>query len=98
MESQIKECIKFGKYYNPASEHYKDKYPEGNCVIQCDKCGKSPLTSCIGYGSVDVCLTCAEKPSAPPQPVHPHSHFPWASNPWGHSSYTVNGQESDCTF
>lgn len=90
--SKIKDAITYGKYYNPASEHYKDKYPNGNCVITCDNCGKSPLQSCIGYNDIDICLSCAESseiPKTPPQPTTPWSQSPWVSER-GLGVYTMN--------
>lgn len=49
--------IKYGKYYNPASNHYGSS--SANCV--CDNCGKQHLKICIGWNECDVCLSCTDK-------------------------------------
>lgn len=43
-----------GTYFYPAYEHYGRKTNVG-----CDRCKKSNLTECIGYGDkLDLCLSC----------------------------------------
>jgi len=46
---------KYGTYYNPAWKHYGY---ETN--VMCDKCFKTQLGMCIGYGEHDLCLDCAQ--------------------------------------
>src|SRR5665648_688938 len=45
-----------GTFFNPASSHYVST---GNSNVVCDRCHKSELKSCIGYGELDICLSCA---------------------------------------
>lgn len=42
-----------GIYYNPANSKY-----EGNGQVNCDKCMKSNISSCISYSCTDLCLEC----------------------------------------
>lgn len=49
-----------GKYYYPAWKHY------GRLVtVVCDRCGKSGLKSCIGFGQQDLCMICVEELTNP---------------------------------
>jgi hypothetical protein len=45
-----------GTFFNPASSHYVSS---GVSNVVCDRCRKSELKSCIGYGELDLCLSCA---------------------------------------
>jgi len=45
-----------GTFFNPASSHYVST---GVSNVVCDRCHKSELKSCIGYGELDLCLSCA---------------------------------------
>lgn len=45
-----------GTFFNPASSHYVST---GSSNVVCDRCRKSELVSCIGYGELDICLSCA---------------------------------------
>ena len=47
------QVYKFGKYYNPASLHYK-----GPIEVGCDRCDKHDIVACIGWGEYDICLEC----------------------------------------
>lgn len=51
--------IRYGKYFDPASEHYKiycDK--SSDIVVDCDRCKTNNLKTCIGYDKMDLCLKC----------------------------------------
>ena len=43
---------KFGKFYNPATNHYN----KPNISVHCDRCKKNNLLTCIGYNDCDLCL------------------------------------------
>jgi hypothetical protein len=48
--------LDFGKYYYPAWKHY------GRSVtVACDRCAKSGLHACIGFGQQDLCMICVEE-------------------------------------
>lgn len=49
-----KEIITNGQFYYPASKHYARP-----CDVVCDRCQRHNLKACIGYGSMDLCLACA---------------------------------------
>jgi hypothetical protein len=49
--------VDYGTYYFPAWRHYGNT-PKN---VICDKCLKSNLVSCIGYGQQDLCLQCADR-------------------------------------
>jgi hypothetical protein len=49
-----------GKYFYPAWKHY------GRPVaVACDRCGKSGLRACIGFGQQDLCMVCVEELTSP---------------------------------
>ncbi len=48
--------IKNGKFYCPATSHYNNSNN-----IQCDRCYKNNLKTCIGYEEYDLCLECVDK-------------------------------------
>lgn len=55
--NQLRCAIENGKFYYPAWKHYRSI--ESNVV--CDRCDKTNLISCIGYGdNFDLCLNCVE--------------------------------------
>ena len=43
----------FGTFYQPANLHYS-----GSGSVNCDKCQRTNLKSCIGYQNYDLCLEC----------------------------------------
>ena len=45
-----------GTYFFPAWKHYGR-----TANVVCDRCYKSNLSACIGYGEQDLCLTCADQ-------------------------------------
>lgn len=45
-----------GNYFFPAWKHYGNK----NLAVNCDRCNKSNLQACIGYGEIDLCLNCVD--------------------------------------
>ncbi len=49
-----------GTYYYPAHTHYSISVDRPKNV-RCDRCNKTHLMACIGYGEYDLCLTCCEK-------------------------------------
>jgi hypothetical protein len=51
---------KLGQFFYPASEHYRVMGRTGNIIVNCDRCRKTRLTSCIGYAEMDLCLLCAD--------------------------------------
>lgn len=85
-ESLFLEIVKNGKFFFPAWKHYGNPSADVNC----DRCKKSNLVCAIGYGTRDLCLSCAENicnknmhyhnyhdypPFMPgPIPLNPHPH------------------------
>lgn len=55
-KQRLVELVKYGKYYNPAYQHYGQ---EG--IVYCDKCNKQDLSVCIGYETFDLCLNCVQE-------------------------------------
>lgn len=55
MSNHLEQCIKFGSYYYPAASHYNT-----GSIVQCDRCLRTNLRSCIGYLDTDLCLSCAQ--------------------------------------
>ena len=53
--------VKNGQHFNPAGQHY-GRAP----YVLCDSCGKHEYKSCIGYGSMDLCLACVMEINDPP--------------------------------
>ena len=53
----IKNIVKYGQFYYPASKHYIQR---DRVDVQCDKCYRKKLSACIGYSNKDLCLNCAE--------------------------------------
>ena len=50
--------VKFGTYYNPATNHYPELY--NSAVVTCDNCHTKNLRICIGANSCDLCLDCVQ--------------------------------------
>ena len=48
--------VKDGQHFNPAGKHYGQA-----SYVLCDSCGKHEDKSCLGYGTIDLCLVCAIK-------------------------------------
>ncbi|AYV82004.1 MAG: hypothetical protein Homavirus2_8 [Homavirus sp.] len=44
----------YGTYYNPATNHYG----KPTTIVRCDRCQRTPLKTCIGWISYDLCLRC----------------------------------------
>ena len=44
---------KRGKYYNPANSHYNN-----DNGVECNRCKKTQLQTCIGWKEYDLCLDC----------------------------------------
>jgi len=73
--------IQNGNYFFPAWKHYGN--PQLN--VTCDRCNKTNLQACIGYGDRDLCLLCADNLTSfnikpiifpiPPNPFFPHPPF-----------------------
>jgi hypothetical protein len=55
-ETMINIC-KYGKYYNPASNHYGGSSKN----VVCDRCHKNRLDICIGWKLYDLCFKCNEE-------------------------------------
>lgn len=53
-EIMLKIC-NYGTYFNPANKHYKT-----TASVVCDRCFTNNLTSCIGWQTFDLCLTCVD--------------------------------------
>ncbi len=47
------EIYKFGTYYFPANTHYG-----GPGEVGCDRCLRTDIAACIGWGDHDMCLAC----------------------------------------
>lgn len=56
--NEFKEIIRRGKFYFPASNHYVNNNEE--IIVNCDRCKRTKLLSCIGYKEFDLCLNCAD--------------------------------------
>jgi len=56
----------YGTFYNPAGRHYGMDHAN----VQCDRCGRTSLDVCIGYGSRDLCLKCVHEVTSRPM-IHP---------------------------
>jgi hypothetical protein len=54
MNNNIENTFKFGKYYNPATDHYNNS----NTSVVCDRCHRTNLKISIGLDETDLCLTC----------------------------------------
>jgi len=54
-DKKYNNVIKYGKFYYPATSHYPN-----SLNIQCDRCYKNDLQSCIGYEDIDLCLKCVD--------------------------------------
>ena len=56
--------LKYGTYYNPASDHYGmlggSSSGQTSGVI-CDRCYRNNLSICIGYQSKDLCIRCIQE-------------------------------------
>lgn len=63
-QSRFVDCILYGKYYYPASSHYNN-----DSIIQCDRCFRSNLHSCIGFENLDICLSCAQITESHMKPI-----------------------------
>lgn len=77
--NDFNEIIRYGTFYFPAYKHYGVK-----ASVRCDRCQRSNLNSCIGYGSKDLCLNCAEIVSNSiycTNEVLPHPYDPLNPNP-----------------
>lgn len=55
-DDNYKLVLSFGSYFYPANKRY---YPES--IVQCDRCLRNHLTTCIGFLNLDLCLTCAHQ-------------------------------------
>ena len=69
-QQTLENIVKFGVYYFPADKHYYS-----GTIVQCDKCLKSNLRACIGYGNLDLCLNCTDQVESRmsrinPPPIH----------------------------
>lgn len=54
-ELEQKEILKQGRLYYPASSHYNS-----GGVVKCDNCLRNNLSVSIGYGQLDMCLSCTQ--------------------------------------
>ena len=52
----FKKVIHNGQHFNPAGTHYGRA-----AYVLCDLCGKHEDKSCLGYGTMDLCLSCVLK-------------------------------------
>lgn len=72
-EQDLKDAYKNGQYSNPAWKRYSNT---GETNIICDRCRKTNLKICIGYGKIDLCLNCVtemqkleERDNFTPKPI-----------------------------
>jgi len=77
MTNFIQLITQHGTYYCPATKHYDNP----STVVHCDGCGKSNLTSCIGYDKYDLCLPCADTASKTLSQAQVKPTFPSWGNP-----------------
>lgn len=52
-EELYKQIHKNGEYYNPANNHYNN-----DNGVECDRCKKTELDTCIGWQENDLCMKC----------------------------------------
>ena len=57
-----------GKFFFPAWKHYGNPSTD----VRCDRCFKTNLVCCIGYGDKDLCLDCTEIICNKNKHIHPH--------------------------
>lgn len=59
--SAINRALTEGKFYYPASLHYKGSQMGDSVKVTCDRCYKSDIPACIGIDTLDFCLSCIEE-------------------------------------
>lgn len=52
--NQFKTILERGELFCPATKHFAQG-------VMCDKCNKNGLSVCIGYQTMDLCLSCANE-------------------------------------
>jgi hypothetical protein len=50
----IMNVYNYGTYYNPASKHYGGDH----MTVNCDRCSRTNLKTCIGWQKFDLCNAC----------------------------------------
>lgn len=64
--NNYQEIIKYGSLFYPADKHY---YP--GSVVQCDRCDRTNLRTCVGFRENDLCLSCAAQVESTMTQVNP---------------------------
>lgn len=59
--SAINRALTEGKFYYPASLHYKGSQMGDSVCVTCDRCYKSDIPACIGIDTLDFCLPCIDE-------------------------------------
>lgn len=57
MDDLFVKICKNGRYYYPSFKHYTHL---GHVTVQCDRCNRENIHSCIGFEGYDLCLRCAD--------------------------------------
>ena len=47
--------LEYGSFYYPASKRYGN-----DDSVECDRCGRVNIESCVGYGNYDLCMICVD--------------------------------------
>lgn len=55
-KQNYQKIVNNGSYYYPAWKHYGRV-----TTVVCDRCNKSGLKACIGFGQSDLCMICVEE-------------------------------------
>ncbi len=55
-KQNYQKIVNNGIYYYPAWKHYGRV-----TTVVCDRCSKSGLKTCIGFGQSDLCMICVEE-------------------------------------
>ena len=52
-EKLYNQIQKYGKLFDPANSHY-----DNDNGVECDRCKKTELKTCIGWKEHDLCMDC----------------------------------------
>ena len=54
--NKFERILNSGKFYYPAWHHYNK-----NVIVSCDRCDTRDIACCIGFGQLDLCMTCVDE-------------------------------------
>jgi hypothetical protein len=55
-EYEFRKIVSEGKFYCPSGKHYGNNTSN----VRCDRCNKHHLHCCVGFGTMDLCMSCVE--------------------------------------